>query len=351
MNSMKKIGLLSLALILMGQGCFGGSSSGADGALWRSEDGGNDWVQLAALPQATGVTSIAGTNVTSIEVDPSDDSVYYMGTQSNGLFYSLDHGGTWMRPEDTEIRNGEILNVEVHPDDVCTVYVLTTRSIWKSEDCMRTFVETFQEGQSDESLRAFVLDWFNPNILWVGNTAGDVIRSQDAGASWTTMYRVEDEVTSITVSNADSRIILVGSEDKGSFRSTNGGLNWTEQEDDLKKDYKNSDEVWGFAQNRDGSMLYMNTTYGIFRSTNAGQVWEPVSQLPDSNEVRLYSIAVDMSDGDIVYAATRGTLYRSTSGGDSWATEELPSSRAPLALLVHPRSPELVLMGFAKVKD
>jgi photosystem II stability/assembly factor-like uncharacterized protein len=350
MKSLSRLGLVAIALLLMGQGCFSSSSSGADGALWRSENAGNDWVQLAALPQETGVTSIAGVNVNAIEVDPSDDSVYYMGTEANGLFYSLDHGRTWMRPEEAALRNTEILDVEVHPDDVCTVYVLTPRSMYKTEDCTRSFVEVFQEGQEDESLRDFVLDWFNPDILWVGTTAGDVIRSSDAGNSWTTMYRVDDEITSIIVSNADSRIVLVGTEDKGSFRSENGGLNWVEQEDDLRKDYKNSDEVWGFAQNRDGSALYMNTTYGIFRSGSAGEIWEPVSQLPDSGEVRLYSMAVDMSDGDILYAGTKGTLYRSTSGGDSWSTEELPSSRAPLALLVHPRSPELVLVGFAKVK-
>ncbi len=349
MTSIKKLGLGSLAVLLLGAGCFGGSSSGADGAMWRSEDGGDEWVQLASLPQVTGVTSIAGTNVTSIEVDPSDDSVYYMGTEANGLFFSLDHGGTWMRPEDTDIRNGEVIGIEVHPDDVCTVYVLTTRSIYKTEDCLRSFEEVFQEGQSDESLTSFVLDWFNPSIIWVGNTAGDVIRSKDGGASWTTMYRVKDEVSAITVSNADSRVVLVGTDDHGSFRSSDSGASWVEQEDDLKDDFKNSDEVRGFAQNREGDALYMNTAYGIFRSSNAGETWSPVSQLPDSNEVPLYSMAVDMSDGDIIYAATIGTLYRSTTGGDSWATEELPSNRAPLALLVHPRAADLILAGFAKV--
>ncbi|MBU1126063.1 hypothetical protein KJ758_00460, partial [Patescibacteria group bacterium] len=112
-----------LVLGLLGQGCLSGNNAvGNDGGVFWTEDAGASWTQSADLPTIQGVTSMAGVNVTSLEVDPSDSSVWYVGTRANGLFYTTDNGISWQRPKGVEGREGAVLDIEVDPNDVCTAY-------------------------------------------------------------------------------------------------------------------------------------------------------------------------------------------------------------------------------------
>ncbi|MFH1631761.1 MAG: hypothetical protein ABIA47_01910 [bacterium] len=353
MRTSNKLLLGALSLILMGQGClgFGGESTSSNGGMFRTDDSGVTWTQLSALPSASGVGSIAGVNVTSIEVDPNDNSAIYIGTVSNGMFFSLDSGTTWQRPEDSEASDGTVLDVEVDEENICTIYVLKPSRILKSNSCSRGFSSIYVETRSDEELTSFAVDWFDTNILWAGTSAGDVLKSTDAGANWTTVGRVGDDVMAIMVSNADSRIVLVGTEAKGLFRTTDGGENWTEFEDDLRKEFRNSDDVFGFTQTASGGTVAMNTKYGLLVSTDKGASWKAVPLVTSPGEVRVWGVALDPKDGNTIYYGTSEIFYTSTSGGSSWATQELPSSRAPKAMLVHPLYTDNIFVGFASVDD
>lgn len=351
MNIIKRFSLLVVVLVLAGQGCITSSkTSAADGSVWFTDNYGKGWTQLESLPQPTTVATTAGVNVTSIEIDPSDHSAIYMGTEANGMFYSLDSGQSWSRPENTAAKTGEVLDIEVHPKSVCTTFLVKKNSILKSSDCVRTYEEVYTEGRSDESLVALAIDWFNPDTLWVGTTAGDILRSSNGGRSWTKIFKIKDEIAAIEVSNSDSRIILVGTEDKGFWRSIDSGASWQEFEKELSKEFRGSDEVYGFSQTRDGSTLLMNTEFGILRSNNSGSTWESVSLISSRGEVRIWSMAIDPENGDAIYYGIEGTFYSSDSGGSSWVTEDMPSKRAPKFMLVHPSKTNSVLTGFAAIE-
>ena len=351
-HSMKRFSLFALALVFMGQGCLSGSGAdGDDGALWVTPDSGKGWTQLHALPQTESVSSIAGVNVTAIEIDPSDHTAWYMGTEANGLFHSLDNGQTWARPENGDVKEGWIIDVEVHPSSVCTTWVMKPTGIYKSSDCVRTYERTYAEGRDDETLTSLALDWFNPNVLYAGTSAGDILKSSDGGRSWANIHNVNDEITSIEVSNRDSRVILVGTEDKGLWRSVDSGANWREHEDELNKVFKSSDTVYGFTQTRDGTMVIMNTEFGLLRSRDAGNTWEAVSQLASGRDLRIWSIAIDPEAPDRIYYGTQGTFYSTETAGSSWSAEAMPSTRAPKALLVHPSVRDNVIAGFAAIED
>lgn len=352
MSYTKQIFLVLLSLIFIGAGCLpGGTKTNADGGIFWTEDAGASFTQSAILPTVQGLSTISGVNVTSIEVDPSDHEALYIGTEANGMFYSLDNGGSWMRPKGAQARDGHVIDVEIDPNDVCTSYVLKPDRILKTTDCNRTYSALTIESRTDEQFTTFVLDWFNPKVLWAGNTAGDVMKSIDSGLSWTTVYRVRDGITSVEVSNADSRIILVGTEDKGLHRSIDSGYNWIEFEDVLNKSYRDSDRVFGLAQSRDGNMLVMNTAYGLLASSDRGETWEALPLRHAPNSVRIWSVAVHPSENDVISYATDGALFVSTNAGGSWASEDLPSNRSPKALLVHPSNTSRLMVGFSVDKD
>ena len=350
MKKIHSLGLMAISFMLDGQGCLGGATTNvADGGIWRTDNAGGAWTQMSSLPTATGISSIAGVNVTSIEIDPSDDSALYIGTEQNGVLYSIDNGNTWQRPESPLAREGSVLDVEVDRTSVCTVYLLKTDSVEKSIDCQRTYKTIYTEGRADKTLTTMVLDWFNPSTLWMGTTAGEVLKSQDGGATWSTVYRAEDDVTSILLSNKDSRVVMIGTNRKGMFRSEDAGATWKSYEKELKNSYESSDEVYSFAQSATGDVMIMNSRFGLLASHDQGLTWTALPIIPPPADQRILSVVVSPGNASVIYYGTLGTLYTSVNGGETWSTVTMPSARLPKAMRVHPSITDRLFVGFAAI--
>ncbi len=349
-TSVFRVPVAGLALMLMGAGCFGGGDSTVtSGGVWQSTDSGKTWEQTAAVPTATGVSSLANVDVTTFAIDPQDSSAIYAGTAENGLFYSLDAGVSWQRPEEVHARSGYIVGIGVSAKDVCTYYVAKTDRVMMTEDCGRSFdTGVYVESSSDVTITAMALDWYDSRIVWLGTSSGNVIRSVDGGGSWTTMTRLDDDVTALMISNADSRIVFAGTKTNGMNRTIDSGVTWTNFEKTLK-DFKSSDRVYGFAQNGDGGLIVMNTKYGLLSSSDNGATWSGISLISSSGEVRIYGLAIAPESSEIIYYATDSTLNRSTSAGSAWTTSELPSTRAGTALLVDPEDSAHLYLGSATI--
>lgn len=344
--------VLSAALLLVGAGCFGGGTTqSADGGLWKTEDFGETYEQLRALPQLDGVGSIGGVNVRTLEIDPNDGSVYYIGTVSNGMFYTVDYGVTWQRPEEAEMREGEILDLAIDPKNTCTLYAIKGRRLFKSTDCARSFTVMYTEGGSAETLTRLAVDWYNPQTLWLGNTDGDLLKSIDGGTNWVSSYKMRAPIYSLMISNADSRIVLVGTANKGLYRTEDTGATWTSLNAEITKDFSKANEIYGFSQLYDGSLVIMNTGYGILYSTDAGKVWEAFKLVTSPSEVRIWDAAVDPKNRERIYYATYGKLFISENGGETWRNTKLPSRRAPIVLEPHPDYPRMILFGFRTVEE
>ena len=349
MNKFFLFGAAFAALALTGAGCFGGSTAVTSGGVWQSSDSGKSWESTAVVPTATGTSSLAEVNITTFAIDPNDSSAVYAGTMANGMFYSLDSGASWQRPDEDLARVGAVVAIAVSSKDVCAYFVAKSDRVMKTVDCGRSFTTgNYVESQAKEVVTAMALDWYDPNTVWIGTSAGDVIRSVDGGESWSTVTRTETAVTSLAISGADSRIILAGTKTSGMIRTEDSGVTWIKYEKILK-DYKSSDRVFGFAQNTNGSVLVMNTQYGLLISKDKGASWSGVSLISASGEVRIYSLAVAPGNGDIIYYGTDSTVNRSTSGGTAWTTSELPSTRVANALLVDPEDSAHVYLGSGAV--
>lgn len=346
-----KIGLLLAGFALVGQGClsFGGGEAGQSiGGLWQTADGGRTWDALAALPQASGVGSILGVNVRAIEIDPVDPSAYYIGTNESGMFMSIDNGSTWQRPEDELVRSGTVLDVEVDPRDVCTLYVLKPDRVMKSVNCSRTFETVFVEGREEETLTSLVIDWFNPDILWAGTTDGEILLTSDAGASWSSVQQFKSDITDIIVSNADSRVVIVGTKSKGLQRRDVETGEFISLEADLKE-YRKADVIFNLTQTANGSKMLMSNDYGLFVSTDKGATWDPLSLITPPNDVDIQSIAIDAKNDSVIYYASENTFHVSTNAGASWETFEMPTTRAATAMEAHPVNTEVILTGFSVI--
>jgi len=346
-----KLALLLGSIALVGAGCLGQKTSGGnDGGVFKTSDAGTEWTQQTAIPSAKGVGSIGGSDVITLEMGPEDNQAIYAGTAAHGLLYSLDGATSWQQPRDAGLKEGTVKAVEVNPTDACVVYVAKGQRLYKTDDCLRTFSsEAYVETRAGVTISEIAVDWYNPQIVWIGLSNGDVLKSEDGTVTWLTSVSTKKNVTGLMVSNADSRVVLVATESDGFYKTADAGASWTQVKEGLKE-FKNADKVSALVQDKTGGTVVASTAYGLMRSKDFGTTWEMMQLLSSPGQVVIYTVAMDPTDtNEIAYAAGK-TFYRSVDGGAKWTTSEITTTRAPMALLMDPTDTEVVYLGVATVE-
>lgn len=346
---MKRFSLISLSLIFLGAGCFGGGSltASSDGGVFKTLTSGEEWTQNVIVPTAAGIGTLSTTNVLNMEMDPQDSSYLYIGTRGNGMLYSEDAGISWRQPRESVLRDGLIYNIEVDPSDVCTLYVAKGARVYGTTDCMRSFnSEVYVDNRSGVNVVQIEADWYNPRTIWIGLNNGDVLKSTDAGRTWTTMLKTGSEVSSFLINNEDSRQVLVSTFKEGIFRTENGGGDWEEVEGGLDE-FKQSNRVYSMIQSDDSDVVVAASQYGLTRSTDFGQNWESIPLLTSAGQITIRAIGMDEKNPNKLYYAANATFYSSNDGGATWDTERFPSSRVPRAMIVDPDDSGVLYVGVA----
>src|SRR3954463_6539588 len=117
--------------------------------------------------------------------------------------------------------------------------------VWKSVNSGTTFKPVFDK-QDVQSIGAITIDPSNPKIVWVGTgeawtrnstSIGDgIYRSTDGGETWTNMGLPESErIVKIVVHPTASQVVYAcvpaklwsDSNDRGLYKTTDGGKTWT----------------------------------------------------------------------------------------------------------------------------
>lgn len=223
--------------------------------------------------------------------------------------------------------------------------------VWKTTDSGNTWQPIFDKTPT-ASIGAIAVAPSDPNVIYVGTgeraPRGDisfgngVYRSTDAGKTWQHMGLDDTRhIGRILVDPTNPDIVLVAAlghvygpnEQRGVFRSTDGGQTWTKvlyrNQDtgaiDLAADPRNPRQVYAALwqlRRTPWSLIDGGPGSGLYRSTDGGKTWTPLQGhgLPAGPLGRI-SVSVSGADGEVVYAlinAEKGGLYRSDDGGDTW---------------------------------
>ncbi len=144
---------------------------------------------------------------------------------------------------------------------------------------------------------------------------------------------VGGRITCIAVHPVDDTIVYAGAAEGGVLRSTDAGHTWTPLFDDLPSlsigavaiDPSNPDVIYagtGEVNPGGGSVAYGGA--GLFRSTDQGDTWQMIG-LEDSGSIG--RIRIDPTDPDRIFIAVMGYLwetnpqrgvFRTTNGGTTW---------------------------------
>ena len=357
MKIVTKISILSAvsALVFLGAGCisFGGPAGGgpaSDGGIFKTSDRGENWTLKSSLPTVTGEKrSFSNSSVNYIIQDPQDPNAAYIGTADNGMFYTYDGGNSWFRPAD--LTRGRVWSIAVHPKNKCIVFATISNKLVKSEDCSRSWDVPFLDSRVNVATKAIAIDSYNPNIIWLGLSTGDLLRSQDSGNSWTNVHSFKNEIIKLIVSPSDTRRVFVATKSDGIWRTDDGGANWLDLKESYKE-FKGAKDFLGMAVGvSDPQVVIFASKFGLIRSRNFGDSWEGIDLLTPPGQSMIYSLAIDPKDVNTIYYGTATTFNKTSNGGANWITKRLPTTRAATVLHVDQTNSDIICMGATKFKN
>jgi photosystem II stability/assembly factor-like uncharacterized protein len=299
-----------------------------------------------------------GGRVLAVAGIPGDANTYYFGAVAGGVWKTTDGGLRWTPIFDKEPVSS-IGSIAVAPSDPNVIYVGTGEAcirgnisfgdgVYKSVDAGKTW--THMGLDDTRHIGRVIVDPRNPDIVFVAalghaygsNEERGVFRTTDGGKHWEKVLYKDQKTGAIDISfDADNSHILYaalwqamrtpwsldsGGPGSGLYKSTDGGATWKEL-----KGHGLPDGVYGrigVASAPGGSRVYALIEAkegGLFRSDDAGDTWKKITADHRFTQRAWYftHIFADPKDADEVYILNTG-MYRSQDAGVTFNTIPAP---------------------------
>ncbi len=250
--------------------------------------------------------------------------------------------------------SGRVTAIDVDMSNTDRIYIGTASGgVWLSENGGISWEPIFDE-QETLSIGALKINQNNPSEIWVGTGEGNprnshnsgrgVYKSIDGGKTWKLMGLEKTIlVHRIIIHKDDPNTVFVGalgsawgpSEDRGVYKTTDGGKTWEKSlyvdkevgVGDMVVDPNNPNRIlvgmwefgrkpWTFNSGGKGSGLYL--------TLDAGENWKKITSkegLPKGDLGRI-GLAFATNKSNIVYALVEAKvngLYKSMDGGENWS--------------------------------
>ena len=344
--------LLFGAFVFLGAGCIqiqGSGTSKVDGGIWKSIDRGVNWTQKSSVASVGGGKSIGNANVMALVMDPSDNKAIYAALAEGGVYYTYDAAESW---KGIDALSGMPVNAFlIDHRNKCASYAATGNKVMKSIDCGRTWANVYLDSRAQQTVTALTQNPANGNLIYLGTSSGDLIKSLDSGASWSPVNVFNGRVSRIVIDPHNNNIIYVGTLSRGVYKSGNGGESWQ----DLGKTLNTFPESLKFvdlAPSRSEPGVYIHVSrYGLLKTVDGGATWKAIELLTPPGTTNIYSLAIDPKDGKIIYYSTGSTFYKTIDGGLKWSTKKLPTLRTAPAFLIDPDNTGTLYLGALRIKQ
>ncbi len=264
-------------------------------------------------------------------------------------------------------QGGRVESISCPAGNSSTIYVgVGSGNIWKTVNNGITWKPIF-ENESTFAIGDIDVSRSNPDIVWVGtgenlmarsSFAGTgVYKSEDGGETWKNMgLHDSHHIGRIVIDPKNSDIVYVAAlghqytfnEERGLFKTTDGGKTWHKSLDisekvgvvDVVMDPSDSSTLYAAAWERDRKAwdnVVCGEGSGIYKTTDAGRSWKRLSGgFPEGKYIGRIGLDVSVTDPNIVYAVLDnqtllppkkkggrqsrigGEVYRSNNKGRTW---------------------------------
>jgi photosystem II stability/assembly factor-like uncharacterized protein len=229
------------------------------------------------------------------------------------------------------------------------VGLVETAAVFKSTDQGQTWTKVFDEGNDPNSI---VIDPVGSSTLYIGAfsaaTPAGVFKTFDGGADWLDVSPPGiDTCTVLGVDPSEPSVVYAGRCITPLLRSTDAGASWTPVDAGLSTD--NFLVAFAIAPSRPTTIYVGSSGFGVFRSVDSGEHWVSATSGIEG-QVNSMALAVDPRSSSTVYAGTRslpdapGGIFKSSNAGASWrriGAENVSGN----SIVIDPSSPDTVYVG------
>jgi photosystem II stability/assembly factor-like uncharacterized protein len=309
--------------------------------------------------------------VSELAVSPQSPNKVFAGTRGDGIWMSEDFGETWKKPCYGRRGPGKVRTVTIDPHDPRRLYAgCEPVDIFVSEDEGKSWARldgiwdlpsvptmSYPLTRVEPHVRDVAVDPRDPTVLYAALQLGFIIKSKDAGQSWTLLDGGLDcDVHTILIDPAqpDHLVVATGGHDcrlgrapgRALYHSIDGGAAWAPTAMNFTQEYSVPlvcdpncpDRLYSaLAKGTQGRWRRRPTGAEsvLIRSDDGGGNWERIGSGIATED---FPEALAFDDAGRVYAGCRsGDLYSSEDAGQSWRRLDL-------------RLPEITSIAFAKVR-
>lgn len=245
-----------------------------------------------------------------------------------------------------------IVSIAIHPSNPKILYIATNESVYKTRDGGGTW-ERMAADLSTYRVLSLAIDPERPATVYAGTMFDAVYKSPDGGQRWMPYNAGLKEHVSVVNQFAfdphDSETIYTATT-VGVFRSTDAGRLWDERMNGMKEVHI---VVTIAIDPQRPSILYAGTTGGAYRSVNGGANWIkinngliPAEILDASLALGVNALVIDPQHSDTIYAGTTKGLFKSSNMGDSWARiAESMTDQYVSSAIIDPQDPRVLYVG------
>lgn len=258
--------------------------------------------------------------------------------------------------------------------------------VWKTDDYGRTWDPIFDSAPTG-SVGDIGVSESNPNVIYVGTgeglhrpdlSVGDgIFKSIDGGKSWKHIgLRDVQQVGRLIIHPSNPDIVFVAglghpygsNEERGVFRTKDGGKNWEkvlyldqytgaiQVEFDPNNPNVVYADMWEHQEGPWENAKFSGPNSGLYKSIDGGDTWEKLTKgLPTADQgLGRIGIGISRSNSNIIYATVQarkqGGIYKSTDAGASWSylhgDYRLWGRGGDFAeIKVHPTNPDKLYVG------
>ena len=177
-------------------------------------------------------------------------------------------------------------------------------------------------GPDGGDVRSLSADPANPNRILLGTSAGQIYQSEDGGRTWQRYVRIgkgNDYVIDHIIFNPKQPGVLfvaawtLEREGGSLFKSTDDGHTWKP----VSALEGKSIRALAIAPS-DPNVLVAGALDGVFQSKDGGETWQRISPESSGEIKNIESIAIDPANPDAVYAGTWHLPWKTSDDGKSW---------------------------------